>query len=75
MADMSRDGYLQFVLTGRVWCMVDTTMGAVAPGDTLTTSATAGHAMKVVSCTVAQGAVIGKAMTPLAAGPKGLVLV
>lgn len=69
-------GELQPVaLTGQVWCYVDTTMGGVMPGDLLTTSATPGHAMKVADHVAAQGSVIGKAMTPLAAGQKGLVLV
>ncbi len=62
-------------LTGRVYCMVDATNAAIEPGDMLTTSATPGHAMKAVDHTRAMGAVIGKAMTPLAQGQKGLVLV
>ena len=62
-------------LTGQVWCFVDTSTGAVAPGDLLTTSATVGHAMKVSDYARAQGAVIGKAMTGLAQGEQGLVLV
>ena len=62
-------------LSGRVYCKVDATDAAVAPGDLLTTSATAGHAMKAVDYDKAKGAIIGKAMTPLAQGEKGLVLV
>ncbi|MBP7428595.1 MAG: hypothetical protein KBC05_04135 [Candidatus Hydrogenedentes bacterium] len=62
-------------LTGRVYCLADATAEAIAPGDLLTTSTTPGHAMKVTDYAGAQGAVIGKAMTPLAAGEKGLVLV
>ncbi len=69
------DGAHPVALTGRVYCYVDATTGAVQPGDMLTTSATPGHAMKVLDHTIAQGAIIGKAMTPLAAGEKGLVLV
>ncbi|HWL92032.1 MAG TPA: hypothetical protein VNT79_00730 [Phycisphaerae bacterium] len=61
-------------LTGRVWCWCDASLGTVEPGDRLTTSATAGHAMKVTDESRAAGAVIGKAMSPLAQG-KGLVLV
>lgn len=62
-------------LTGRVYCYVDADAGgAIEPGDLLTTSATPGHAMKVSDHDRAQGAVIGKAMTPLKSG-KGLVLV
>ena len=60
-------------LTGRVYCWVDASFGAVEPGDRLTTSPTPGHAMKVADDTRAAGAVIGKAMTPLKQG-RGLVL-
>ena len=61
-------------LTGRVWCWCDASTGAIQPGDRLTTSATLGHAMRVADSGKADGAVIGKAMTPLAEGC-GLVLV
>jgi hypothetical protein len=61
-------------LTGRVWCWVDADIAPVQPGDFLTTSATPGHAMKALDHTRAQGAIIGKAMTPLQRGT-GLVLV
>jgi len=62
-------------MSGRVYCKVDATSAAVEPGDLLTTSDTPGHAMKVSDHSMAPGAVIGKAMTPLAKGEKGLVLV
>lgn len=62
-------------LTGRVYCYADGSYGAIQPGDLLTTSATPGHAMKVGDHSQAQGAIIGKAMTALVAGEKGLVLV
>lgn len=62
-------------LTGRVYAMADATQHAIVPGDLLTTSATPGHAMKVTDYEMAKGAIIGKAMTPLAQGEKGLVLV
>jgi len=62
-------------LTGRVYCFADATSAAIEPGDMLTTSATPGHAMKVLDHSKASGAVIGKAMSPLAKGEKGLVLV
>ncbi|HKQ74636.1 MAG TPA: hypothetical protein VJ810_13175 [Blastocatellia bacterium] len=68
------DGKYPVALSGRVYCWVDASQGAVEPGDLLTTSATPGHAMKVVDSAKAQGAVIGKAMTGLKEG-KGLVLV
>ncbi|MBL9121369.1 MAG: collagen-like protein [Phycisphaerae bacterium] len=61
-------------LSGRVYVLVDATSGPVKPGDLLTTSGTAGHAMRVSDHANAQGAVIGKAMTSLDSG-KGLVLV
>lgn len=44
------------------------------PGDLLTTSGTPGHAMKAANPAQAQGAILGKAMTPLEEGC-GLVLV
>ena len=68
------DGKHPVALTGRVFCLVDATGGVIQPGDLLTTSATPGHAMKVTDYQRAQGAIIGKAMTPLEQG-KGLVLV
>jgi hypothetical protein len=61
-------------LTGRVWTKVDASYGAVQPGDLLTTSPTAGHAMRADDATRRAGAVIGKAMTSLEGG-RGLVLV
>ena len=61
-------------LTGRVYVYADATTAPVGIGDLLTTSATPGHAAKVVDHNLAQGAIIGKAMTPLAEG-RGLVLV
>jgi hypothetical protein len=69
------DGAHPVALSGRVYCLVDASGGAVEPGDLLTTSDTPGHAMKVRDPARAQGAVLGKAMSSLAAGRKGLVLV
>jgi hypothetical protein len=68
------DGANPVALSGRVYCLVDAGFGAIQPGDLLTTSETPGHAMRVADYPRAQGAVIGKAMTPLDKG-KGLVLV
>jgi hypothetical protein len=68
------DGQYPVALTGRVYVWVDASYGAVEPGDMLTTSNTAGHAMKVTDHTQAQGAILGKAMTSLESG-RGLVLV
>jgi len=68
------DGGYPVALTGRVYCKVDASFGAVVPGDLLTTSPTPGHAMIVSDHEQAQGAILGKAMTSLASG-QGLVLV
>jgi len=62
-------------LAGRVYCNVDTTYGAVEPGDQLTTSATPGYAMVVQDYSKAPGATIGKAMEGLEQGQKGQILV
>lgn len=67
-------GHHPVALTGRVWCRADATARPIQPGDLLTSSAAPGHAMAVADYARAQGAIIGKAMTPLAEG-KGLVLV
>ncbi len=61
-------------LSGRVWVYCDAAQTPIEPGDLLTTSDTAGHAMKVTDHTRAPGAVLGKAMTALKDG-KGFVLV
>ena len=55
-------------LMGKVFCKVDAAFGAIAIGDLLTTSATPGHAMRASDAQHAFGAVIGKAMRPLAEG-------
>ncbi len=68
------DGQVPVALTGRVYCLADASNGAIRPGDLLTTSDAAGHAMKVGDHDSAQGAIIGKAMSRLDEG-KGLVLV
>jgi hypothetical protein len=68
------DGEHLVALTGRVYCLVDATETPVKPGDLLTTSSTAGYAMKATDNKKATGAIIGKAMTSLESG-KGLVLV
>lgn len=68
------DGTHPVALTGRVWCYVDASFGAVRAGDRLTTSPTPGHAMVAGDAMRAPGAVIGKAMSELNEGT-GLVLV
>jgi hypothetical protein len=62
-------------LSGRVWTWCDATEHAIEPGDLLTTSGRPGHAMKAVDPSRAHGAVLGKAMSHLARGETGLVLV
>ena len=69
------DGEHPVALSGRVYCLVDATDAAIETGDMLTTSSTVGHAMKVEDPDSAAGAIIGKAMTALKQGEKGLVLV
>lgn len=61
-------------LSGRVYVQADAAFGAIRAGDLLTTSHTPGHAMKVTNHAKAQGAILGKAMSPLDEG-KGMVLV
>jgi hypothetical protein len=63
---------LPLALTGRVYCKVDATIGAIGVGDLLTSSTTPGHAMRADDPNRAFGAVIGKALRPLASG-RGLV--
>ena len=61
-------------LMGKVCCQVDASYGPVAAGDLLTTSPTAGFAMRASDRQRAFGAVVGKALKPLASG-RGLVLI
>jgi len=68
------DGSHPIALSGRVYCRVDASYGAVQPGDLLTTSDTPGYAMKVADHGQAQGAILGKAMGSLDSG-RGMVLV
>ncbi len=68
-------GSMPVANVGRVWCWADADAGgAIEAGDLLTSSNTAGHAMKAVDPDRSHGAVIGKAMSSLPRG-KGLVLV
>ena len=61
-------------LSGRVWCKATVSgAGAIEPGDLLTTSDVAGHAMKSIDAERSHGAIIGKAMTGL--NEDGFVLV
>ncbi len=69
------NGSYPVALTGRVYCWVDAAEHAIEPGDSLTTSATIGHAMKAINEQKMSGTVLGKAMTSLKKGERGLVLV
>lgn len=62
-------------MSGRVLVHGDATMRGIEVGDLLTTSERAGYAMAVTEFDRAHGAVIGKAMTSLARGETGTVLV
>ncbi len=59
-------------LLGKVYCKVDAQYGAIEIGDSLTTSPTLGHAMKVDEPIAALGAMLGKALRPLQEG-QGLI--
>lgn len=59
-------------LLGKVYCKVDASYAPIEVGDLLTTSDTPGHAMKTTDPLKAFGAVIGKALRPLANG-QGLI--
>ncbi len=61
-------------LSGRVYVRCDAAQGAIEIGDLLTTSDTAGYAMKAEDRERAHGAIIGKAMENLSEG-RGLILV
>lgn len=68
----SREGRVPIALVGKVFCKVDARYGPIEVGDLLTTSETPGHAMKADNPLRAFGAVIGKALRPLAEG-QGLI--
>jgi hypothetical protein len=59
-------------LLGKVYCKVDARYAPIQVGDLLTTSETLGHAMKASNQRHRSGAVIGKALQPLADG-QGLI--
>ena len=68
----SQQRRLPVALLGKVFCKVDAQFGPIEVGDLLTTSPTAGHAMRVDDPFKAFGAVIGKALRPLNEG-QGLI--
>jgi hypothetical protein len=63
---------LPIALNGRTYCLVDADVAPIGVGDLLTTAPTPGHAMRADDPARAFGAVIGKALAPLAAG-RGLI--
>jgi hypothetical protein len=63
-----RDSEIPVAVVGIVPCKVSAENGAIAPGDLLTTSGTPGHAMKAANRQAAAGAILGKALEPLASG-------
>lgn len=68
------DGKNPIAMTGRVYVKATAANGAIKPGDLLTTSDLAGHAMKASDENTKRGVVIGKAMSGLDKDT-GLVLV
>jgi len=62
-------------LSGRVYVWCDAAADAIEPGDPLTTSDTPGHAMKATDAARMNCTLLGKAMTALPRGERGLVLV
>jgi hypothetical protein len=55
-------------LIGKAFCKVDAAYGEIEIGDLLTSSPSAGHAMKASDREKAFGTIVGKALRPLAAG-------
>jgi hypothetical protein len=72
--EIRKRGYRMLALTGQVPCNVSTENGPIEIGDLLTTSNTPGYAMKVTDKMAAMGAIVGKAMEPLATG-RGKIIV
>ena len=61
---------LPIALMGKVYCWADASGGAIGAGDLLTTGEVSGHAIKASDLARATGAIVGKALAPLAAGRK-----
>jgi hypothetical protein len=68
----SPNGRVPLALTGKVYCKVDAQYSPIEVGDLLTTSPTAGHAMKAIDPLKAIGAVLGKALRSMKEG-QGMV--
>jgi hypothetical protein len=65
-------GRKPIALLGKAFCKADASYAPIEVGDLLTTSGTAGHAMKISDRIQAFGAVIGKALRALPSG-RGLI--
>ena len=59
-------------LMGKAYCKVDAAYGEIEIGDLLTSSPSAGYAMKASDREKAFGTIVGKALRPLACG-KGII--
>jgi hypothetical protein len=71
--DRRQEGHrVPIALVGKVYCKVDANYSAITVGDLLTTSPTAGHAMKATDHLKAFGSVIGKALRPKSEG-RGII--
>jgi len=55
-------------LSGKVYCKVDASYGAIETGDLLTSSPTVGYAMKLAANGAGPGTIVGKALEPLTEG-------
>lgn len=58
-------------LAGQVLCKVTNENGPIEAGDLLTSSSIPGHAMKATDRDKSFGTIVGKALEPFTAGPKG----
>ncbi|MCL4250310.1 MAG: hypothetical protein KJ065_19325 [Anaerolineae bacterium] len=65
---LNHSNRMPIALMGKVVCKVDARAIPIEAGDLLTTSTLAGHAMKAVDPVKSFGAVLGKALSPLAGG-------
>lgn len=64
----SSENRMPIALMGKVYCKVDAQYGEIEVGDLLTSSPTAGYAMKASDPRQSFGAVLGKALSPLREG-------
>jgi hypothetical protein len=68
----TRNRRVPVALMGKVYCKADAEYSPINVGDLLTSSQTAGHAMKAQDAGRALGSVVGKALAPLKGG-RGLI--